>query len=614
VRTLGAQSLLRVRSDGRLDAYHDRVRESVAERIDARRLPELHGALVEALQRSGPVQPDWLAAHALSAGLIEVGLAATLEAAGEAMHKLAFEHAATHLRTALSLLDRHDPRHDDALVRLAEALRFEGHAREAGDAYVQAAARAEGAQRLERLRQASAMYLGAGYADRGIEVMLPVLGTLGLSFPRSAPGVRLATLYELSRVHLLRPRSHELDEAAIDPATLARIDACYTLGTNLLSMQERGRTALFLLRGLRLGLQAGAARRAAYIEVAIASIPSGPHQLETRSNAVFEHGYRLARRHGDKALEGWTHTCHAMGGVYATLPALAIEQAWLAKRCLDAAGTFGGLAVSGAELALHVALMMAGRIDELAAATAEHQRRGRARHDLFRWAGARTYGALAFLAADQPERALAELSEMFDGWSTGEHWQRWRTQAGPWQNATHALLLQTWTRTYLADGAGALAALRASWPELRRHGYLNNACWRILLFSARGAAALAAAQAARSPRPLLRDVRRSRAALLRTRTQPVARSFSQLLAAGLAAISGDRRAAREALRAAAAAFDALHMQSFAAAAQRRLGELTEGEPGKRLRDAADARMRALGVASPQRWAAMHAPGFEGAQS
>jgi hypothetical protein len=608
VRTLGAQWLLRVGSDGRLDAYHDRVRETVAEQIAAERRCALHGALAQALQRDTRTAPDVLAAHALAGGLTELGLAATLQAASEAMQKLAFERAAAHLRSALSLLAHPDPRRDAALVQLGEALRLDGRGREAGDAYVQAAERTSGLLRLERLRKASSLYLSSAYVDRGIDVMLPVLQTLGVTFPRSAAAVRAATLGELVRVHALRPFFRERSEAEIDETVLARIDACYALGTGLLSVWERRRFALFLLRALRLALQTGAARRAAYIDVAIASMPSGPRQLETRSQPIFDHAHRLARRHGDGELEGWTYTNSAMAFLWAMRPEPAIEHALLASRCLGAAGV-RGIALGGAEHALRLGLMLAGRMAELATASVEHVRSGRARSDLFCWTAARANGALATLAADEPERALDELRDALESFAAGQHWRRWRDDSGLSQNAALAALIRCWVLIYRRDGAGALAALSESWPGLRRAGYFSAPCWNMLFVWSRGAAALAAARATGTPGAPPREVRRAQAALSRIATQPIAPAFVQLLQAGVAGLAGDLTAARAALGAAADAFDAVHMQLFAAPARRRIGELTDGDAGKTLRDAADAHMRALGVVSPERWTAMYTPGL-----
>jgi hypothetical protein len=64
------------------------------------------------------------------------------------------------------------------------------------------------------------------------------------------------------------------------------------------------------------------------------------------------------------------------------------------------------------------------------------------------------------------------------------------------------------------------------------------------------------------------------------------------------------------LQAAAKGLDALDMELFAGSARHRLGQLLGGDEGAHLQQRAEARMRALGVAEPARWAAMYTPGFE----
>jgi hypothetical protein len=82
-------------------------------------------------------------------------------------------------------------------------------------------------------------------------------------------------------------------------------------------------------------------------------------------------------------------------------------------------------------------------------------------------------------------------------------------------------------------------------------------------------------------------------------------AMARMLRAGIAAASGDPRAAAARHAAAASAMDAQGMKLHAAAARMRAGEL---DPRTR-HDAAQARARfvAEGVACPERYAAMLAP-------
>jgi hypothetical protein len=142
----------------------------------------------------------------MAAGLTDTALRATMQAADDAMRKLAFERAASHYRKALELVSRGDARRNELIVRLADACRLDGRGREAGDAYVEAAGCSESDARIEYLRRASEMYLCDCYVDLGVDAMNPVLQSLGLRFPRRPWLVALAVLYESVAVGILRRR------------------------------------------------------------------------------------------------------------------------------------------------------------------------------------------------------------------------------------------------------------------------------------------------------------------------------------------------------------------------------------------------------------------------
>ena len=147
--------------------------------------------------------------------------------------------------------------------------------------------------------------------------MSPVLRSLALPFPRHSWLLPLLVLWEVLVVSLLRRRFRERDEGSIDEMVLDRIDTCCALGRGLLNTGEASpRPALYLLRGLRLALQAGAARRAAYAECIIASMPSSMKALQQSLQTVFEPSLSIARRTRDRELEAWAQVCAGMAHTY----------------------------------------------------------------------------------------------------------------------------------------------------------------------------------------------------------------------------------------------------------------------------------------------------------
>jgi hypothetical protein len=608
VHVLSAHAMLRMTSDGRLDTYHDRVRESVAASMTSEHKCALHAALATALEGSERAQPDWLAAHALAAGLTDLGLRATLEAAEDAMAKLAFDRAATNYRTALGLLREGDPKRAALLLKLGDAYRLDGRGRDAGDAYTESAQFAEGLDRSDRLVRACLMYMNSAYVDRGIEVMLPVLAELRLSIPVKLWHARLLFVFQMLAVRWLEPRFRERDEKTIDRALLTRIEACHSVGLGLLILEDiSGRSVLFLARALRFALRAGAASYAAYVQTVIASAPGGLDRLERDSQPAFDKHLAFARRTGNADLQAWVQLCRSMGHIHVLRPGSALEYAREAERICEQNNIFAGFTRVSADQTVQISLMLAGRLKELGAVAPEHARRAHARSDIFGWTRARIYDALAALAADQPERAFAESTEAIALWARGEHWQRWRQRFSLWPNSAHALYVQVWALSYQGRGGAARETVLKIWPELG--ALLRTPVWRVFLTWTRGAAALAAADEGVDRDEALRDARGCVRALVRVKQQPAVFPLAALLQAGLAASGGDLATARERLAFAGDRFDAIGMQLFGASARRRLATLLPGEESAQMLQIEAARMRALGVAVPERWIAVYTPGF-----
>ncbi len=103
---LQASHLIRstgVREQDRIEAFHDRVRETVAGNLAPERLKELHGHLAITLEGSGQADPEELAFHFQGARVLEKAARYASLAAARAEEALAFDRAATFYRMALDL-------------------------------------------------------------------------------------------------------------------------------------------------------------------------------------------------------------------------------------------------------------------------------------------------------------------------------------------------------------------------------------------------------------------------------------------------------------------------------------------------------------------------------
>jgi hypothetical protein len=160
---------------------------------------------------------------------------------------------------------------------------------------------------------------------------------------------------------------------------------------------------------------------------------------------------------------------------------------------------------------------------------------------------------------------------------------------------------------YAGDGKGALERITARWPAVEKALLLRIQALKLTLLQLRAFAAVAAAREGGGADPL-RAAEKDARAIERER-MPWSDPYVPLIRAAVAAVRGDADAARAELARAPELFDAADMKLWAAASRRRLGVMIGGDEGATLVAEADAFMRGQGIASPERWTAMQAPGF-----
>ena len=143
---LRAQHLVRGTGLGSLDeveTYHDRIRETVVNHLDANRRRELNRRLALELEQAGGADPETLGVHFEGAGeLAKAGHYYALSA-DEASEALAFERAVKLYRRALDLGPGDPPAARRVRARLGDALANVGRSVEAARAYQEAAVDAD---------------------------------------------------------------------------------------------------------------------------------------------------------------------------------------------------------------------------------------------------------------------------------------------------------------------------------------------------------------------------------------------------------------------------------------------------------------------------------------
>jgi hypothetical protein len=246
-------------------------------------------------------------------------------------------------------------------------------------------------------------------------------------------------------------------------------------------------------------------------------------------------------------------------------------------------------------------LLYAGKYTELCQRAPIWSQEGTDRGDLFQ---AISIGAgqrpICELIAGRPDAAQHILDESLKRW-TQRHYN---------MQLAIAVYIRTWIYLYRGDAAAAHELLDREWPGLKRNHYLRLSGTRQWLYSSRAQSALALARTATDPGALLRAAERDARKLAGDVTL-FAHPLAGLIRAGCASVRGETRNAISLLEKAVTDFNSVDMAIMAAAARRRLGELTGGEGGQALIEASEAAMRAEGVRDPARITAMFANGFGG---
>lgn len=608
--TLRGGRLVRTRTAGgrqEIEAYHDRIREAVAAQLAPQVLQGCHARLANALEASERPDPEMLAAHFHGAG--DRHKAARYAAAGadQAAEALGFERAARLYRFALELeaeLQTDDGgRQRDLRVKLGDALSNAGRGAEAAEAYLSATAGASAVDVLEYRRRAAAQLLMSGHLERGIGVLRDVLAASGM---RLAPAPWRALLSIMFRRVLINLRGlgfRETDADCVPPQEINRIDTCWSVAQGL-ALVDTVRAADFQTRHLLLALRAGEpyrVSRALAVEAGYHAIAGGRRRARTQK--VLQINRLLAERiqHQYPHAIGLATMVEGMAAFLAgrwrdARDIHARAETILRERCRGVAWE-----LATARLMWSVALFFLGELAVLADRLPGLLKEAEARGDLYEATDLRIRISHAnWLAADEPETARREVSEAIARWPSGEFYvQHW------W-----SLIANVEISLYAGQDLAAWELLAREWPRLKRSMLMRVQYIRIESLYHRSAAALgvAAGDVTGNRRNALLKIAEADARSIQREHMAWSSPLAQLLHAAVAAARGNREAAADLLRAAEAGFDAAEMGLYAAAVRRRRGELTPGEDGRRMIEAADAWMVRQKVRNPARMTAMVAPG------
>jgi serine/threonine protein kinase/tetratricopeptide (TPR) repeat protein len=580
VRTSGAPEA------GRIEAYHDRIREVVVSTLSDEEQRVRHLALAEALVAAEHADPEALALHFLVGGQAERGAEYAVEAGEKAAKALAFERAAVFFRLAIEALSADEVSRRRLRVSLGDALANAGRGAEAAAEYLGAAGGAAAAEALELRRRAAEQLLRCGHLDDGLRALETVLGAVGMRLAATPRRAMWSLLRRRMRARMRGLRFTERDPSQVSAERLTRVDICWSVAAGI-GLTDPIRGADFQTRHLLFALSAGEPyriSRALAMEAAYSSI--GGQATWPRTEKLIAMAREIANRIDEPHARGLAAFAEALAQYQAGRWQLGLRGFEETAQVLREHCTGVVFEIASAQRFALDALFNLGHLGELCRRVPQYLREAERRGDMYGATDMRTgLPNAAWLIADDPAAARAECARGRECWS----------QLDFYLQHYYELLAQTHIDLYVGDGAAAYQRMAEGWPKLESSMLLRIQVIRAEALFLRGRAVLARASAGQQ---LVRDELDMVHQRLDRQHMPGAHALSNLLAAGAARLSGDDETAVKLLAQAESRFQTAEMALCSAAARRRRGEITGGSAGARLVADSDRWMSSQTVRNP----------------
>jgi eukaryotic-like serine/threonine-protein kinase len=416
--TLRTGHLVRSVQQGDVLAYHDRVREAVAQALSDDHRARIHRGLAGAWIRSVEPVPARIAYHLLQCGDEEEAAPWLVRAAEDALAVAAFERAAELFAQRIALQAAPLSRDAQRAMRRAQAsaLAQAGRCSESARVMGEILETAVGEERRELLVRSAQQLLQAGELKRGLEVARTVMHEMDLSWPDSQLGLLLSiglnralASTQLAVMPSARRRA-AFDELRLDtmsrllqPLFWADLLRCAELAARYKRLAWRCGSAAHIARALG----------AASVFAAMQNPDDDSLQLSVQAEAWVERDGTPAVRAYQELTRGGSLVFTARFGeasghferaeeLYATCQG----EAWMET---NSRGPHLG------------AMFLAGDHRAFVASSAHWLREANGRGDAFGAAQLALVGrgASRHVIADDPERARAEIEQVMRPWRVG---------------------------------------------------------------------------------------------------------------------------------------------------------------------------------------------------
>jgi serine/threonine protein kinase len=591
--------------DSELEAYHDRIRETVVWHLPPDRKRQHHYALAESLERNGFGDAETLAVHFFGAEIPDRAGHYYAIAADKAAASLAFDHAANLYRQALALL-RLTPSEDSALrARLAAALANAGRGEQSAIEYAAATEHASPEQKLELKRKSAYQFCISGHVEKGRSAITELLDSVGLGMTQSWWTTIGSLVWNRTALSLRGLKYTPRHESQVPKKVLEQVDLAWSAAAGM-SMFDLINGVRLTTISLRLALRAGEPNRL---------VRSLCWEAAQRMNAG---GSEIAA--GDRLIAVARQIVQNLDDPY-SLSMIPFAQGsrdflignWSSSIAhLDAATNQFERTCVGVHWELGTARLFALYSMYWYGQLAEYHRRAHSLHQIAVDYGD-FYAALSLgtfdlpflsLAADRPDDA-ANWIEAYRG----------RLQLGRYSLQDMYLLVQSSNLDiYLDRPEHALERMLNGWKELAQSLLLRGETIHTVCWETRARAAIACLAKGIAPQASRREALRAIRAL-ESRKVPRFSSLPLLLRAGLAAAERRTESSLELLEQGIQQAKDTHVNLYLHPAQWQLGIQLQShgdsqQQSQRLLDEASAWMQSENIGNAARFATFLIPGFQ----